>query len=75
MTKELKVQLVVSEALASLGQIDLSEFPRHEIAIRGREEMLTVRAIADAATLPRYEPITRSEQRKRREIEAAPAAP
>ena len=74
MTKELKVQLVVSEALLTLGEIDLTEYPRHEISIRGREEMLAVRAIADAAMLPRLEPIARSEPRRRREVEAAPAA-
>ena len=45
MTKEVKAQLVVSEAVAELGQIDLSAFPRHDLEIRGRVETLGVRAI------------------------------
>jgi adenylate cyclase len=73
MTKEVKAQLVVSEAVADLGQIDLSAHPRHELAIRGRVEMLAVRAIADAAGLARYEPLRRNRAAKRPENQAADA--
>jgi adenylate cyclase len=59
MTKELKVQLVVSEAVALLGDIDLAAYPRHDLAIRGRDEMLPVRAIADASHLPQLAPLPR----------------
>ena len=73
MTKELKVQCVVSEAVAKLGEIDLSAYPRHEIAIRGRQEMLTVFAIADASALPAYPPLAKAEKTKRKEAETAKA--
>ncbi len=75
MTKEVKAQLVVSEALAALGEIDLSAYPRHDLAIRGRVEMLGVRAIADAALLPKLEPLKkeRGAAAARKEKEAAPA--
>jgi len=73
MTKEVQAQLVVSEALASLGQIDLSAYPRHDLAIRGREETLAVRAIPDAALMPALEPLKKSAAPKRREKEPASA--
>jgi adenylate cyclase len=57
MTKEVKAQLVVSEATAALGEIDLSAYPRHDLAIRGRVETLGVRAIPDAAALPTLDPL------------------
>ncbi|MGE0735458.1 MAG: adenylate/guanylate cyclase domain-containing protein [Alphaproteobacteria bacterium] len=52
MTKELGVQLVVSERVARLGGVDLSGFPMHDVAVRGREASLKIRAIADACELP-----------------------
>jgi adenylate cyclase len=57
MTKEVHAQLVVSEATAELGEIDLSAYPRHDLAIRGRVETLGVRAIPDAAALPKLDPL------------------
>jgi len=72
MTKEVKAQLVVSEALAALGEIDLSDYPRHDLAIRGREETLAVRAIGDAALLPKLEPL-KKEKAAPKKKEAAPA--
>jgi adenylate cyclase len=57
MTKEVKAQLVVSEATAELGEIDLSAYPRHDLALRGRVETLGVRAIPDAAALPKLDPL------------------
>jgi adenylate cyclase len=74
MTKELKAQLVVSQAVGDLGEVDLSRFPRHDVAIRGREEMLAVRAIPDAAALPPYDPLKKEPPPRRRERAPAGAA-
>jgi adenylate cyclase len=75
MTKEVKAQLVVSEAVAELGRIDLSAHPRHELSIRGRVETLAVRAIADASALPRLDALKKDKiaAGKQREKETAPA--
>jgi len=73
MTKELKVQFVVSEAVTKLGQLDFSAYPRHEIAIRGREEMLAVYGIDDAAALPAFPPLPKPDTRKRKEPTTAKA--
>ena len=51
MTKEFGTQLVVSDDVAERAGVDLSKFPAHQVEIRGRAEPVTVRAIADAATL------------------------
>jgi adenylate cyclase len=50
-TKELAVQLVVSEDLEKLAGVDLGVYPRHQVSIRGRQQALSVRAIADASAL------------------------
>ena len=52
MTKDFACELVVSDDLAQLAMIDLSNWPAHEISVRGRTTALTVRAIEDAALLP-----------------------
>jgi adenylate cyclase len=52
MTKEFGAQLVVSELVADAAQVDLSTFPKHDMEIRGRREMLIVRVIAHAHDLP-----------------------
>jgi adenylate cyclase len=52
LTKEYSVELVVSEAVVSRAGFDLSGFPRHEVEIRGKTEMLAVRTLASAAQLP-----------------------
>jgi adenylate cyclase len=51
MTKDLAVQLVVSAEVERLSGVALDAFPRHEVAIRGRDDSLAVRAIAEAAML------------------------
>jgi adenylate cyclase len=51
-SKEYGCELVVSEALIERAGVDLSAFPRHEIAIRGREQMLAVRTLKVARDLP-----------------------
>jgi adenylate cyclase len=50
--KEHACELVVSEALVERAGVDLSAFPRHEIAVRGREQMLAVRIVKAARDLP-----------------------
>ncbi len=52
MTKEFACELVVSDDLAQRAGIDLSDWPAHEIAVRGRTRPLVVRAVEDAALLP-----------------------
>jgi len=52
LTKEYGCELVVSETVAMLSGLDLSAFPRHQIEIRGKREMLTVRTLDRAAELP-----------------------
>jgi adenylate cyclase len=51
-SKEYACELVVSEDLVSRAGIDLAAFPRHEIALRGREQMLAIRTLAWARDLP-----------------------
>jgi adenylate cyclase len=52
MTKELKAELVVSEAVALAAGIALTGAAAHELAIRGRKDPLRVLAVARAAELP-----------------------
>jgi adenylate cyclase len=53
-SKEYDCELVVSEDLIARAGADLSAFPRHEIAIRGRSQMLAVRTLAAARGLPEF---------------------
>jgi adenylate cyclase len=52
LTKEYGVQLVVSEAVEQAAGVSLAQFPAHAVQVRGREESLMIRAIADARELP-----------------------
>ena len=52
LTKEYGCQLVVSEETVKRAGLDLGAFPRHEIEIRGRREMLAIRTLASARNLP-----------------------
>ncbi len=52
LTKDLDVQLVVSDDLAARAGIDLTGFPAREVAVRGKRRPLTVRAVASALDLP-----------------------
>ena len=45
MTKEFGAQLVVSQDVAERAGVDLSNYPRHEIEVRGREEPIAVRVV------------------------------
>jgi adenylate cyclase len=52
MTKELGVQLVVSQVLADRSGVDLSGYAEENVSIRGRKGSLAVRVVKDASTLP-----------------------
>jgi adenylate cyclase len=47
LTKEYTCQLVISEEVAKLAAVDMSSFPRHELAVRNRRELLTIYVIND----------------------------
>jgi len=51
-TKEFGCELVVSEELVTRAGIDLAAFPRREIEIRGRQQILAVRTLRSACDLP-----------------------
>ena len=55
LTKEYACELVVSEAVVLRAGLELSGFPRHEIEIRGKREMLAIRTLTRAAELPAVE--------------------
>ena len=52
LTKEYGCELVVSEETVRRAGVDLSAFPRQEVEIRGKREMLALRTLASAADLP-----------------------
>jgi adenylate cyclase len=52
LSKEYGCELVVSEAVVLRAELDLSGFPRQEVEIRGKREMLAVRTLGRAADLP-----------------------
>ena len=51
LTKELQVQLVVSEPVVRAAGVALPDFPRRDLELRGRRNTLTVIAIKDARRL------------------------
>ncbi|MCG8355695.1 MAG: adenylate/guanylate cyclase domain-containing protein [Kiloniellales bacterium] len=52
LTKDYGAQLVFSEPVADRAGLDLGAFPREQVEVRGREGLLTVRVVSDAALLP-----------------------
>ncbi len=52
LTKTYGCELVVSEETVRRAGLDLSQFPRQEVDIRGKREMLSVRTLLRAADLP-----------------------
>lgn len=50
-TKEFNCQLMISEAVAKAGGLDLAIAERHDLSLRGRTEMLVAYAIKDARQL------------------------
>jgi len=53
LTKEFRVELVVSQELLDRAGVDLSAAPQHEVDIRGRQGRLAVRAVLQARDLTR----------------------
>lgn len=51
MTKEFGAEIVVSETVATLADVDLGGFPSHDIEVRGRTEAICVRIIKSARDL------------------------
>jgi adenylate cyclase len=56
LTKTYGCQLVLSEETALRAAVDLGGFPRYEIEIRGKREMLAIRTLASAGDLPAARP-------------------
>jgi adenylate cyclase len=52
LTKDYECELVVSDETVARAGLDLSGFPRYEIEIRGKREMLAVRTLERVADLP-----------------------
>jgi adenylate cyclase len=52
LTKVFGCELVVSETVVTHAGLDLSAFPRREIEVRGKREMLAIRTFPRAADLP-----------------------
>ena len=52
LTKDYGCELVVSEETVTRAGLDLGAFPRHQIEIRGKREMLVIRTLASARDLP-----------------------
>lgn len=52
LTKELGCQLAVSQAVVEAAEIASFDYPARQVDIRGREETMTVYAVANATTLP-----------------------
>ena len=50
--KDFHSQLVVSAEVVERAAVDLSQFPRHDIEVRGRAEQVSVHVINDATQLP-----------------------
>jgi adenylate cyclase len=50
-TKEYICQLIVSEDICQRAGVDLSNFPAHEIAIRGRNQAVKIRCIEKASDM------------------------
>jgi adenylate cyclase len=71
LTKEFGCQLVMSAEVAAKAGVELPEAERHEIAVRGRDERLTVLAIGDARALPMLESAPAREGRRQRAKAAA----
>jgi len=61
LTKTYKCQLVVSDAVGEQAGIDLGRFERHEIQVRGRQEPLSIRIVADARELGPADPAAAAE--------------
>ncbi|WP_120497979.1 adenylate/guanylate cyclase domain-containing protein [Kiloniella sp. EL199] len=52
MTKDLKSQLVVSQPLANIAGVNLDDFPRQHIQVRGRQDGMDIWSLESAKDLP-----------------------
>ena len=52
MTKSLACEVVVSDEVRATAGVAADALPQHDVEIRGRNEPMIVRAVADARTLP-----------------------
>ncbi len=52
LTKDFDAQLVISEPVAERGGLGLADWPQATTPVRGRDEPLAVRVVADARALP-----------------------
>ena len=71
LTKDYDCELVVSDETVARAGLDFSEFPHHEIEIRGKREMLAVTTFNRAADLP---PPGAGPTRRGEPVVATPAA-
>ena len=51
LTKEYACQLIISEQVAELADIDVSRFPRHELTVRNRNEPIVIRVVTQVQRL------------------------
>ncbi|MFQ5970923.1 MAG: adenylate/guanylate cyclase domain-containing protein [Alphaproteobacteria bacterium] len=72
MTKEFGAQLVLSQRVADLARVDLSQWPSEAREVRGRKEALTIRIVADARELPEPPETPRRRPAARAEVAARP---
>jgi adenylate cyclase len=56
LTKEYGCQLVISEQVALKAGLDATSFPRHELSVRNRRELLTIYTIKDVHTVVGEQP-------------------
>lgn len=52
MTKEYGVQAIISEDVANRARMDLSEFERRQLEVRGKSEKIPILIVPDAMSLP-----------------------
>ena len=67
MTKEFGAQLILSQRVADLARLDATKWPLDEREVRGRNEKLAVRIVADATKLAEPEVATERRRARRRE--------
>ena len=51
LTKQYECQAVVSDSVIESAGVSLSSFPHHEVRVRGREALLTIRVVSDVEKL------------------------
>jgi adenylate cyclase len=56
LTKTYACQLVISEQVAALADVDVSSFPRHELTLRNRLQPLAIRVIDEVGRLALHSP-------------------